>query len=274
MAKVKGTPAPDVIGPVFGPDPAFDGDDTISAGAQNDTVDTGPGRNWANGNGGDDWMFGGDNLDTLHGGAQNDTLVGGGERDLLYGDLDDDLIFGGTENDTIFGDGLLTAPERGVGADPSKHADRIFAGRHDDLVFSGPGPDEVHGDQDSDTLYGGHENDTLDGGTGRDTLVGGPDDDRLTGGDDRDTFVFGSGSGKDVVTDFDPDRDRIIVEPGVNGTGIDDPDALRGRLSTNANGDAVLDLGGGNTVTFTGVGVDELVERPPGSPDPFVVDYY
>lgn len=274
MAKVNGTPAPDVIGPFFGPDPAFDGDDTISGHDQNDTIDTGPGRNFANGNGGDDWVFGRDDHDTLHGGAHNDTLVGGGQADLLYGDLDDDLIFGGTENDTIFGDGLHTAPETGPGADPTKHADRIFAGRDDDLVFSGPGPDEAYGDQDADTLYGGHENDTLDGGTERDTLIGGPDDDRLTGGDDRDTFVFGSGSGKDVVTDFDPDGDRIIVEPGVNGTGIDGGNALRDRLSADADGNAVLDLGGGNTVTFDGVTVDELVERPPGLPDPFIVDYY
>ena len=105
-------------------------------------------------------------------------------------------------------------------------------------------------------------------------MIGGTGDDLMAGGDAGDLFVFGDGSGDDRVTDFDPDRDRILVQPGVNGTGIDDAGDLAGRLAVDANGDVVIDLGGGNTVTLEGVSIDDLLERPADGHQPFGIDYY
>ena len=49
---------------------------------------------------------------------------------------------------------------------------------------------------------------------------------------------------------FFPSRDFIFIESNINGSGITTSAQLLARLSDNALGQAVLDLGGGNTVTF------------------------
>jgi Ca2+-binding RTX toxin-like protein len=52
-------------------------------------------------------------------------------------------------------------------------------------------------------LYGSDGSDTLVGTSGFDRVVGGSGRDTITGAGNSDTFVFGSGFGKDVITDFD-----------------------------------------------------------------------
>lgn len=58
------------------------------------------------------------------------------------------------------------------------------------------------GNNNDNDLAGGSRNDTLSGAGGEDTLTGNAGRDRLTGGADADLFVFASGDGADVVTDF------------------------------------------------------------------------
>lgn len=68
---------------------------------------------------------------------------------------------------------------------------------------AGDGGDKLHGGDGNDKLFGGVGRDKLFGDSGRDVLNGGIGNDVLTGGADSDRFVFRTGSGKDVIMDFD-----------------------------------------------------------------------
>ncbi|MTH96094.1 glycerophosphodiester phosphodiesterase family protein [Roseibium sp. RKSG952] len=83
-------------------------------------------------------------------------------------------------------------------------ADIFELGASDDKIYAQEGDDTILAGAGNDILFGDAGNDILDGGTGDDRLTGGGDDDILTGGSGADSFVFlTSGSGSDVVTDFD-----------------------------------------------------------------------
>src|SRR4051812_43196235 len=77
--------------------------------------------------------------------------------------------------------------------------------------------DKLWGLGGDDKLFGGKDNDHLYGGSGDDQLTGGTGDDKLTGGTGHDTFIFGKGSGKDVVTDFDVHKDVLQIAKNLNG---------------------------------------------------------
>jgi len=67
-------------------------------------------------------------------------------------------------------------------------------------------------------LYGQDGNDTLYGNEGSDTLEGGIGNDILNGGTGNDTYLFGRGSGADVVSDYDPtagNTDVLSIGTGV-----------------------------------------------------------
>lgn len=65
------------------------------------------------------------------------------------------------------------------------------------------GLDILYGLGGDDVLNGGAGNDLLIGGDGDDTLNGGAGDDCLQGNAGNDTYVFGKGSGNDIIIDFD-----------------------------------------------------------------------
>ena len=75
--------------------------------------------------------------------------------------------------------------------------DSIRAGGGDDTVMGGNGNDRLNGDDGDDQLYGGDGDDTLDGGSGSD---------RLDGGHGNNTYLFGRGSGQDVIARRPPKR--------------------------------------------------------------------
>jgi Ca2+-binding RTX toxin-like protein len=80
--------------------------------------------------------------------------------------------------------------------------DTISGGRGADDLAAGPGDDRV---------FGGSGADRLRGGTGNDSLTGGKGNDQLKGAAGADVFVFGTGFGDDVITDFQDRTDRIDV---------------------------------------------------------------
>lgn len=71
--------------------------------------------------------------------------------------------------------------------------------------------DRQVGGNGADVLFGLDGADTLNGGNGTDTLVGGAGIDTLIGGNGPDTFVISADSGRDIVVDFRPNVDRILV---------------------------------------------------------------
>src|SRR5262249_16690198 len=79
-------------------------------------------------------------------------------------------------------------------------------------------------------------------------------DDTLTGSADKDTFVFANPIGNDVIHHFDTGMDQVDLV----GFGIDDFTALQGHITNDANGNALITLGDGETITIDGVSAGQL----------------
>ncbi|UTW06976.1 cadherin domain-containing protein [Pseudomonas benzenivorans] len=238
------------------------GHDSILGGAGNDTLYGGAGNDTLSGGAGDDLLFGDDGNDTLYGGLGNDTLSGGDGNDFLYGLENDDLIYGGAGNDGISGGDGNDSMWGGIGNDTiigGNGADLIYGedgndwiwGQNDnDLIYGGDGNDTISGDAGNDTLYGGagndilrglNDNDLIYGDAGNDTLSGGAGSDTLFGGADNDTFTGTAAHlDGDTIGDFTT-ADNILV------LGAD----LSALNNTAASG--TIDLGGGQTLTLTGI---------------------
>lgn len=80
-----------------------------------------------------------------------------------------------------------------------------------DVLDGGAGNDTISAGSGNDSLYGGAGNDTLQGDAGSDQLDGGLDTDYLYGGDGADNYLFGLGSGQDIV--FNSDSDPLGINP-------------------------------------------------------------
>ncbi len=176
-----------------------------------------------------DILTGNEGNDVLKGLTGNDKLYGNGGGDDLRGDRDGDTLEGGGGNDTLNG------------------------GSENDLMQGNIGADSLDGSSGNDTLYGGKANDILLGNVGNDKLSGDMGNDMLVGGSGLDVFVFSVGSGVDVITDFanpgSKSGDVIHVSKNIYTS-----TQVVLRHITYADGDATLDLGGGNKVLIVGVG--------------------
>lgn len=98
--------------------------------------------------------------------------------------------------------------------------------------------------------------DVLVGTAGADTLNGGDGNDILTGGLGRDTFVIDKGNGSDIITDFATGAAGDFLDlrhyPFTSFT------ALRSAM-VQSNGDTVINLGGGETLTLKNVRVTDIL---------------
>ena len=95
--------------------------------------------------------------------------------------------------------------------------DTLRGKRGDDFLFGNDGDDRLFGNRGDDELFGGAGNDRLKGGAGDDLIDGGAGNDRLWGNAGEDTFVFGNGSGHDVIEDFETafffgEEDRLLLD--------------------------------------------------------------
>lgn len=165
------------------------------------------------------------------------------------------LSFGQNGHDTIFGgDGL----------------DIMFGGKGNDTLVGNDGFNLLFGEDGNDTLFGGDFGNYLEGGKGKDTLIGGDDSDILAGGKDKDTlfgghgedtFVFTSGGGRDIVMDFQ-EGDVLEIQRNINGLRIHDADDLMCRIHNDNDGNAVIDLGKGDSITLVNVSADDIRDDP------------
>lgn len=151
----------------------------------------------------------------------DDTFFTGSARDTMFGGSGNDLLYGGSENDHLVG-----------GSD----ADRAYGGGADDRLDGGLG---------ADVLFGAVGGDMLNGGLGGDRLYGGLGDDLLSGGGGADVFLFGTGSGADVISDFQVSVDHLHIASGLAVT------------ITAHRGDTLIQFGS-DTVLLTGVHANQL----------------
>jgi len=64
-----------------------------------------------------------------------------------------------------------------------------------------------------------------------------------------------------VIFGFENGSDVVQVASNFNGLSVSSAGDLAVRVSTDASGNAVIDLGAGNQLTFVGVDADDLVSN-------------
>ena len=220
------------------------GDDVLLGGGGNDQISAGEGDDIINAGTGDDIVYGADGSDTLNledgndyarGGNGNDIINAGTGDDIAFGEAGDDQLRGGDGDDQLFGGDGADVLHGGTGDDVLEGgggvdklfggdgADNIAGGDGNDYLNGGSGSDNLSGDEGGDKLYGGSGEDALFGGAGADKLVGGSGADTITGGAGNDhmwggnwsadgasdTFVLSAGGGKDMIHDFETDKDVL-----------------------------------------------------------------
>ena len=107
-----------------------------------------------------------------------------------------------------------TKASKSINITGNAQANTIIGGGKAETIYGGKGNDSISGGAGNDKLYGEAGNDKLLGGAGADTLYGGAGADTLTGGAGKDIFVYGTGDGKDVITDYTAGQDKIKLTSG------------------------------------------------------------
>lgn len=199
----------------------------------NDIASTGSGNDRLTGNGGDDVLSGGGGDDEITGGDGADTLNGDGGDDRILGEDGNDIANGGAGDDYLFGD---------------------FG---DDTLSGGAGNDEVRGGFNNDTLYGDADDDFLHGFSGNDVLDGGTGIDRLEGGAGRDTFITRRGYGNDTIADYSVASAGVFFADKIDLSDFGIA-SFHDLVLSDIDGDAYIDLGGGDSLTLEGVNSGNL----------------
>ena len=229
---------------------AGQGTNMIIGGGGADTITALDGGNYVNAGNGANTITTGSGIDTIYSGVGADTIVSGGGNDRITLRGGADSVNAGAGDDRLFVDysamtsnisGGVTSGSFATGY-VGHLADRlgssvdfqesenfsITAGSGNDSLTTGGGADVLRGNAGNDRLNGGGGKDRLFGGAGDDTLRGGTGTDTVTGGAGADVFVFASvaeassGSGYDLITDFQIGVDRIglsSIDADLNAAG-------------------------------------------------------
>ena len=108
----------------------------------------------------------------------------------------------------------------------------------------------------NDSLTGSTGDNVLNGGAGNDTIDdGGGGTDALTGGTGIDTFVVHDATGTTTISDFDVANEFIDLSDVASITNFGQASAA---ATDDGSGNVDIDLGGGSTLTLTGVTTAEL----------------
>ena len=253
--EVRGGAARDAIFGQDGADNLFGdaGVDYIVAGTGNDTIDGGADADEIYGQEGDDTIYGGASFDT-------DIIVGGDGSDTIYGNSgagDFDYLYGNLGNDTFYVD----TPADLVFEQPGEGTDTVYAGINgggfylyaniENLILTGNTPFGV-GNALDNGLTGNAIGNYLLGGLGNDRLNGMGGNDVLFGEGGNDTFVFGIGTGGDVIGDFTRGQDKIDI----SAFGFSFAQAQANFSQVGGNG--AINLGNGDFIVLNGVTMSQL----------------
>ncbi|MBQ0823847.1 cadherin-like domain-containing protein [Microvirga sp. HBU67558] len=245
----------------------------LKGGSRSETLRGGEGDDRVEGGRGHDRLYGGDGRDKLHGGDGNDRLDGGAGIDRMEGGRGNDVYVVDHGGDRVIersGQGVDTVRSSVSYSLNGTHVEKLVltgtadvngtgnrldntltGNAGDNVLKGGAGHDVLRGMTGDDMLLGGSGRDKLSGGAGNDVLRGGSGDDRLTGGSGQDTFVFERGGGRDVVTDFRADHDRI------DASRLSGVDKLSDLHLTQVGHDTVIDHGS-DILVLKGVTASDL----------------
>lgn len=95
----------------------------------------------------------------------------------------------------------------------------------------------------ADVVIGNGAANRLQGRAGDDTLIGGAGNDTLTGNPGANTFVFSTGSGKDVITDFNKAMDELSLTAALWGSAVFSSAEVVLHYGKIVDGHVVLDFG-------------------------------
>ena len=171
-------------------------------------------------------------------------------------DAADNLFFGGEGDDSFISSGGANSYFGGGGRDTVSYS-QSSTGVTVDLARTGRGGD-AEGDEyvGVENVVGSRGDDVLRGDSNNNILTGEVGNDRLFGGAGDDTFVISAAiGGSETVEDFSTAGDLLRVLDPAFGTTFDD---LKANNLRQVGDDALLDFGGGNSVTLLGVDVDDL----------------
>jgi Ca2+-binding RTX toxin-like protein len=216
--------------------------DTLSGGDGNDRLTGGNSASNLFGDAGNDRINGGTGFASLFGGDGEDWLQGGAAVvPTIVSGFTGGRIFGGNGNDTLLTGAIATTMQGEAGDDryivnhtgaviteavgggndrvvTTVNLDLTSAGEIEVIKVAGTAGLTVKGSATDNRITGGAGADMLAGGAGADALLGdagadrlsgGTGADRLTGGAGSDVFVFATGFGRDVVTDYTDGQDKI-----------------------------------------------------------------
>lgn len=171
---------------------------------------------------GDDTIYGTNGANIINGKNGNDTIYGNDGNDTINGWYGADLLFGGLGDDIITGHSGLDYMDGGLGNDT---VDFAYSVENVDIDLelghstftSGTVETTINfenaiGSEGDNVIVGTVGSNILDGNNGNDTLIGKAGDDTLIGGIGQDTFVFSTGDGHDIITDFNPLEDSILID--------------------------------------------------------------
>ena len=198
------------------------------------------------------------NIQNLIGSSSGDTLKGDDSANILDGKSGDDVLMGGDGDDVLIGGNGADVLDGGSGVNTASYDDSpvgVLVNLDSNITFGG----FATGDKlvDIQNLIGSQFGDILRGDKNDNMLDGGAGDDNLAGHAGDDTFMFRLGYGHDTITDFvagagTEDKLLILDFPKVQSWA----DVLA--LATQVGSDTVIDFGGGDVLTLTGVNKDAL----------------
>ena len=208
--------------------------------------------------------------DNLQGNTGANIIRGGGGNDLILGGFGDDTLeggagaddFGGGEGFDVVSYANAVAAVRVALFNPALHSGEAAGDniRADIEVVAGSAfNDSLEGSTANNNLRGGLGNDRIAGGAGNDTLWGQAGNDTLTGGTNNDRFVFESGGGADVITDFTGGAGASDLINLIGFGAAFDTFAEVIGASTQQGANLVINFGGGNTLTLQNVTAASLV---------------
>ncbi|MGB7433393.1 MAG: M10 family metallopeptidase C-terminal domain-containing protein [Ahrensia sp.] len=191
-------------------------------------------------------FFGGGGADAIRGNGGNDIIYGEGGNDLLFDGFGADTYYGGSGFDTMMFVNALS------GVFVNLLAGRGYIGETAGDTYSSV--EGLVGSRFGDVLFGDNATNTIDGRIGGDAIDGKGGRDTLTGGGGNDKFIFGIGSGVDLITDFDKSGNDVI---DIKAFGFGNFSQVTSRM-TDLGSDVLVNLGGGDQIRIADVEIASL----------------